>query len=78
MDAAEKLKAHFEKTEGLTYEKAGAKLGVSRQTIWAWLTQGAVPSEAVKLAIEEWTGGEVPASAWPTVDRRRKPEEPAA
>lgn len=77
MTAAEQLKSYLE-DNAITYEVAGAKLRVSRQTIWAWLTQGSVPSEAAKMEIEEWTDGSVPASAWPTVDRRRKPEEPAA
>ena len=77
MTAAETLAGYLKSNE-ITYEVAGAKLGVSRQTIWAWLTQGSVPSEAVRLEIEEWTGGLVAASSWPTVDRRRKPEEPAA
>ncbi len=76
MTAAELLKGYLEANE-VTYEAAGKELRVTRQTIWAWLKHGSVPSEGVKLKIEEWTKGEVPASSWPTVDRR-KPEEPAA
>jgi hypothetical protein len=62
----------------LTYEAAGKELRVSRQTIWAWITGESVPGEAAKGEIESFTKGRVPASAWPVVDRRRKPEEPAA
>ena len=77
MDGATLLKAYLNDTEGMTYEKLGALLHVSRQTIWAWVN-GSVPSEAIKADIEKHTDGAVPANSWPTTDRRRKPEEPAA
>lgn len=61
----------------LKYEEAGKQLRVSRQTIWSWIKGESIPGEAAKAAIAEFTAGEIPASAWPVVDRR-KPEEPAA
>jgi hypothetical protein len=77
MDAAKLLKDYLTGAEGVTYEKFGALLGVTRQTIWAWVN-GSVPSEAIKADIERHTSGAVPAAAWPVADRRKKTEEPAA
>lgn len=76
MDPGAELKA-FLTEKNKTYEAAGAELRVTRQTIWSWIKGESVPGEAAKVAIAEFTGGRVPASAWPIVDRR-KPEEPAA
>jgi len=72
MEATQLLKKYLEESEGMTHEKFGAALRVSRQTVWSWLNGNSVPGEAAKLDIEEQTGGAVPASSWPVVDRRKK------
>jgi transcriptional regulator with XRE-family HTH domain len=84
-DGAELLGA-FLKTNAIGREVAARALGVTRVTVWSWLSRESTPSDVLQDAIATWTSDEVPKSSWPSTDRRKsppvvvpfeKPEEPA-
>lgn len=57
-------------TRGLTQSDAARAIGVSAPTIHDWVTSAKRPRAAHREAIEVWTAGAVPASAWETEEER--------
>ena len=49
---------------GVSKRAFGKAIGVSHQSVTAWLEGNARPVEAYRVAIETWTGGAVPAASW--------------
>jgi transcriptional regulator with XRE-family HTH domain len=70
-DPADGLRA-FRDSLDLSLAEAARQLGVSHVTLRNWERGALVPSEDYRRAIETWTGGAVPADAWPVGERERR------
>lgn len=55
---------------GLTYDSAARALGATKVAVWSWCHTGSRPNARLRLAIERWTRGAVPASSWLSADER--------
>lgn len=61
----------FVDANGISYAQLGKDLGVSRVTASDWAAGFKRPSEPNRVAIETWTSGAVPASAWERASERK-------
>lgn len=57
---------------GLSQPAFGQIIGVTGTSVYLYLAERTVPSEATKQAIHKATRGQVPASAWPVIDQRQR------
>jgi len=64
--------AAFMDRNSISLRSAAATFGVSHPAIKAWREGGAPELDETRRAIERWTGGEVPADGWDSVDERRR------
>lgn len=72
--AGSRLRAHRERL-GLSLRAAARELGCTHVAWMAWEADEKSPSGPFRDAIEEWSGGDVPADAWPLSDRERAVRE---
>jgi hypothetical protein len=66
--AVDKLQAFIERNK-ITRGAAARALHISTTWLYQILSRTADPSDQLKRDIEVWTGGEVPASSWPSPTR---------
>ncbi len=59
------LFAGFLEKNGISPAEAGRRLGVTRVAVYRWLDDGR-PGQPLRIAIDNWTRGEVPAASWVT------------
>ena len=78
-DLGRKLLLVFIEELGLTGLEAAKAIGVSNATMSEWLNGHGRPRHPFRGAIEDWSGGRVPARAWETQEERdiRSRIEPA-
>lgn len=65
------LKEHLEKT-GTSHAEFARRLGVTDSAVWRWAHGERTPGGKMAYAIEEVTGGKVPARSWFTSKRKSR------
>jgi transcriptional regulator with XRE-family HTH domain len=60
----------FVEARGLSYAEAARQLSVTRAVFGEWISGSQRPRAEHRAAIEKWTGGEVPAGSWLTLDEQ--------
>jgi DNA-binding transcriptional regulator YdaS (Cro superfamily) len=66
MSSGSSLLVAFLERHQITHAAAARAIGVSRPNMHDWLAATKRPRAERRAAIERWTSGEVPASAWST------------
>lgn len=69
------LLSRFIEREGLKKGEVAAALGVTRITLFYWLTEASIPEEQARCDVETFSKGEVPRDSWPMRDRRKNPKD---
>ena len=52
--------------------EAGRQLSCTRVAVYKWVDESQRPDQPMRLAIERWTKGKVPADSWLTDEDRAK------